>query len=535
MDARKTEYILGKRIIAQSGAANAERLLQCDIRQAVLGEVPVTAIRDGGYVLIDFGRELQGGLHYVIQQTSKRRAMMRVVFGESAMEAMSSIGEKNATNDHAPRDMTIEIAALSSQRIGNTGFRFVKIEAVGNDIELRSAQAVFEYIDLQYRGSFTCDNDTLNKIWKVGAYTVHLNIQEYIWDGIKRDRLVWIGDMHPEISTISAVFGNIETVRRSLDLIRESTPEGQWMNGFPSYTMWWIVIQRDWYMYTGDKEYLLAQKKYLMAAAERIAGSINENGASNLEPPFVDWSSNGKPEAYVGFQAMLILSLDAAAEIFGVFGETELREKCLEAKNRAKDYLPGGAARNKQMAALAALAGLISHTDAAAYIEKDGAHGLSSFLGFYTLQALAEAGKMDSALELIQAYWGKMIEFGATTFWEDFDIEWTKNAVPIDMLVPEGKDDIHGDFGRFCYEKFRHSLCHGWASGPTAFLSKHVLGITAIEPGFRTVRIRPDLGGLKWAKGTYPTPYGDISVSHEVVNGSVKTAIDAPPEITIVE
>ena len=28
------------------------------------------------------------------------------------------------------------------------------------------------------------------------------NIQNYIWDGIKRDRLVWIGDIHPEASTV---------------------------------------------------------------------------------------------------------------------------------------------------------------------------------------------------------------------------------------------------------------------------------------------------------------------------------------------
>ena len=38
----------------------------------------------------------------------------------------------------------------------------------------------------------------------------------------------------------------------------------------------------------------------------------------------------------------------------------------------------------------------------------------------------------------------------------------------IDELVPPGKKDLHGDFGAYCYVGFRHSLCHGWASGPTA-------------------------------------------------------------------
>ena len=50
----------------------------------------------------------------------------------------------------------------------------------------------------------------------VGAYTVHLNMQEYVWDGIKRDRLVWIGDMHPETSTIQAVLDTMSLYQRVL-------------------------------------------------------------------------------------------------------------------------------------------------------------------------------------------------------------------------------------------------------------------------------------------------------------------------------
>ena len=42
---------------------------------------------------------------------------------------------------------------------------------------------------------------------------------------------------------------------------------------------------------------------------------------------------------------------------------------------------------------------------------------------------------------------GKMIDLGATTFWENFDITWAENAAPIDELVPEEKKDIHADYG----------------------------------------------------------------------------------------
>ena len=111
------------------------------------------------------------------------------------MEAMSEPGgEGNATNDHARRDIRTEIGMMSMNRIGETGFRFVRIdlEEENASLSLKSIAAVLVYKDAPYLGSFSCSDPLLNRIWDVGAYTVHLNMQEYIWDGIKRDRLVWV-------------------------------------------------------------------------------------------------------------------------------------------------------------------------------------------------------------------------------------------------------------------------------------------------------------------------------------------------------
>ena len=58
------------------------------------------------------------------------------------------------------------------------------------------------------------------------------------------------------------------------------------------------------------------------------------------------------------------------------------------------------------------------------------------------------------------------------TFWEDFNIEWTKNAARIDELVPEGKVDVHQSYGDYCYKGFRHSLCHGWSAGVLQFIKE---------------------------------------------------------------
>jgi len=94
----------------------------------------------------------------------------------------------------------------------------------------------------------------------------------------------------------------------------------------------------------------------------------------------------------------------------------------------------------------------------------------------------------------------------------------------------------HRDYGAYCYLSYRHSLCHGWASGPTAWLSRHVLGVELVDAGCRTLRIRPHLGSLLWAEGSWPTPFGPVSIRHEKqTDGSISSKINAPAEVKILK
>ena len=159
---------------------------------------------------------------------------------------------------------------------------------------------------------------------------------------------------------------------------------------------------------------------------------------------------------------------------------------------------------------------------------------MSCFIGYYVLKAKAKLGEYSDALDIIREYWGGMLKMGATTFWEDFDIKWVENSAGIDQITPKGMKDIHGDFGRHCYVGFRHSLCHGWASGPTPFLTEQIGGIEILEPGCKRLKISPNLGNLEWIDIEYPTPYGNVRVQSRIQNGEVKTDITVPDEIRIV-
>jgi hypothetical protein len=128
-----------------------------------------------------------------------------------------------------------------------------------------------------------------------------------------------------------------------------------------------------------------------------------------------------------------------------------------------------------------------------------------------------------------------MLDMGATTFWEDFNPQWMKNANRIDEIGDPKKANIHGDFGTYCYRGFRMSLCHGWASGPTAWLTHNVLGVKIMEPGCKTLLIEPHLGDLKSALGTYPTPYGTVFISHEMKpDGTIHSFIGKPKQVKII-
>ena len=102
-----------------------------------------------------------------------------------------------------------------------------------------------------------------------------------------------------------------------------------------------------------------------------------------------------------------------------------------------------------------------------------GAKGFSTFMSYYVLSAIASRDET-LAIELMKEYYGAMIDRGATTFWEDFNIEWLDGSGRIDE-VPTDKRDIHGDYGAHCYVGYRHSLCHGWSAGVVKFIKEHCL------------------------------------------------------------
>ena len=530
--------------LTHGNVSGAELLLRDAPTQAVLGSAGGCRMESGpggekAGILLDFGRESHGTLRLTTAavESASGRVKLRVRFGESVMEALTPLGQKNTTNDHAVRDHVYDLGTLSTVETNESGFRFAWLELEEDQavLSLQAVQHVLIYRDIPYQGSFTCDDELLNEIWKTAAWTVHLNMQSYLWDGIKRDRLAWQKYMHTEVLTVEDVFGGNPVVTKTLDFLRDHTPAGEFINGYSSYSLWWVLIQAENYRYTGDLDYLKAQRDFLKDQLKLAASFVDEEGLERLpEFRFLDWKNRDNEKAtHAGLQALMVLGLAEGAYLLSLLDEKELAPGYLALSEKMKRHVPD-CDGSKQAAALASLAGLSDAADLNRdIIEPGGAEGFSTFMGYYLLCAKSKAGDTAGALRDLRSYWGGMLRMGATSFWEDFDLKWMENAGRIDEVVPEGKKDIHGDYGAFCYEKFRHSLCHGWSSGPVPFLMRHVAGITVEKPGCKKIRITPQLGDLCYVEAEYPTPLGIVRVRHErKPDGSIESAVNVPAGMT---
>lgn len=358
-------------------------------------------------------------------------------------------------------------------------------------------------------GSFRSSDPRVDSIWMTGAYTLHLNLQEYLVEAPKRDRLVWLGDLHPEVRTALAVFGDNEALSRGLDFARDETPLPGWMNGMCSYSLWWVLIHRDYYKYRGDMDYLREQQPYLSQLLRILMSKVDAEGREHLDGGgrFLDWPTSEDTLAIdAGLHALMLMTLEAGGEMLTALGDKELAGQCFETAGRMKKVTPDYRT-SKQSAALIALAGIVPAEKAnEEVLSVGGPHGFSTFYGYYMLQAQAKAGDYAGAIRNMKDYWGGMLDLGATTFWEDFDVDWLKNAARIDELTPAGKIDVHRTYGDYCYKGYRHSLAHGWASGPTAFLSEYVLGVQIVEPGLQGRPCRAAFGrsGMGRGNGSHP-------------------------------
>lgn len=464
---------------------------------------------------LDFGKEIAGRIHLV--SSSDRTVTVGVSYGESAEEALAHpyLGVRQVT-----------VPAHGEAFGPKSAFRYVRIFFPGAEHTTWSridAQGIA--YPVQYWGSFESSDPLLNRIWETGAYTAHLCMQEGIWDGVKRDRGRWMGDLDVTGRVISSVFADRSLMESTMSAVIGDSPVQRDVNTIAGYSALWITGQADFYRHAGDLTYLKSMHPQLLELLHVMDGELDSNGLfTNPEKHkiFVDWSegfSADTPESRAATHFEFYLAYREAAYLLAESGDTRnaaaYRAKAdrlqLAAQNSLVNHATDTFGDRWQTNAMAVFSGEATPDEQHAIWTQVLSHVvtpeapdtvITPYYGFYVLSAMARLDHRPEALEWMRKYWGGMLDEGATSFWEAFDPRWPKQ-------------DFHAHLEADGKTGYYVSLAHGWASGPTAWLMQQILGIEPAAAGFRQVTIRPDLAGLQWARGAEPTPRGVLRVSIE--------------------
>lgn len=128
----------------------------------------------------------------------------------------------------------------------------------------------------------------------------------------------------------------------------------------------------------------------------------------------------------------------------------------------------------------------------------------SPFFMYFALGALFENGYSALALRSIAREWGDMLDAGVTTCTESFNskTEWKTRSV-----------------------------AHAWSASPAIYMMTEVLGVKPVKPGFSEFTVEPCESTLEYAKGSVPTPHGEITVEwRRAADGTLDISVKAPKE-----
>ncbi len=443
--------------------------------------------------------------------------------------------------------------AQTFQTFDKRAGRYLQIDVSNapEGIVLDGVGLLFSTYPLEYRGAFACSDERLTRIWEIGRWTCQLNMEDAYTDCPWRERGQWSGDARIEALINHYSFGDTRLNRRALRLIAQSlTPDGitwgvyptDWDGGrLPAFTLIWASQLWDTCQHTGDEEILKELFPRVRYTLDHFfSPKVGPRGLLKDVPywGFIDLApvdEKGEPGA---LNAYYYDALRSAARIARLIsdpsaGEYETRAAAVRAAINShlwdarqhvyRDSIrpdgtqsPTVSTQTNSLCVLFDIAPKEEHGRILDFIY-DPANLAGSalrvvgsgtpYFGFYQLGALYHADRPAQALSMMREEWGRMLDWGATTWWE----KWKPG----------------GSFG------------HGASGAPTFYLPAMVTGVRPLKPGFAEVLIAPQWLDLTHASASVPTSRGEVKAAWQrdlktgVAAVRVETPKDVPAEVVL--
>lgn len=523
---------------------------------ARLKPLAITSPRDGIQV-VDFGQNMVGVVHLRVRG-AKRRDTVSLIHAEMLNED-GTVYTANLRG--APQRDTYVAKGEGEERFEPLftyhGFRYVQIEGLRQQLEPGDIEGIVFCSSSPEVGSFDTSSPLLNKIWSNVLWTQRANLMSTPTDCPQRDeRLGWMGDilvfapsacLNMDMEAFfTKWFADVRDAQADDGRFPDFAPHPYGRNrhftGVPGWGDAGVFVPWTSYRFYADKSQLADQfgaaKRWVDWIAARNPNLLWQKERHN---DYNDWlnadtflGTGPKVGATVPNEVFATLFLYRSTQIVAEMARALGRkaDAALYADRAAKvrtafrkEYLyDDGKMRGDTQAgyALGWVFGLFDRTEAAA-VRSHLESAIERYQGRLTtgfhstrclLLALDDLGRTDIAYRLALSTefpgWGYSITNDATTIWERWD-GYVK--------------------GRGFQDAGMNSFNH-WAFGAiTEWLVGTVLGIEPLgQDGFRTFRVRPRPGGgLTWAKGSYRSLRGKITVSWKVSGERWQCDVTVPP------
>ncbi len=455
-----------------------------------------TRLHDMPSVLLDLGREYN--MRFRLENLGPGRISI-VWNGAESLHEM----------EHYEGLMTesFALAAGASEVTLPQGLRYVRLYILAEEhsrFEL-TWQGEEAGVTMIQPGYFETDSERLQSVFDLSLHTNRICHQIGLWDGIKRDRLNWTYDFYLAAKADYVMYDDLSVLRRSMEELGRGTPAGYWMNDLPSYTFWWLNNVWEYYLHTGDRDFVLSLNEELTrhtAQAESLIDPVS-GGLNGLASNLIEWVPMRQSESELCMQALYRMTGGNLRKLKSYLPELSLPG--LSAWGHmdltAEEFLSGEQLITKL---LGIMSGYIGENEARSFLEgyvpMDPITPLSAY---WLAECCSMLGLTEKAWDAVSTVWGKMLDEGATTCWEGV------------TLSHEG--DFHHALTTYtAYDSYRISLCHSWAGTPIHWIMSRVIGVQPVEPGYGKVAFRPQaIAGVGTCKAAIPTPHGLIEAGWE--------------------
>ena len=344
-----------------------------------------------------------------------------------------------------------------------------------------------------FAGSFECNDNDYNILWRKAARTAYICMREHFYDCPDRERVGFWGDGTPELNQCFYVFDS-NSHRLAKDLVRRKLEPkfypGQHLEFLGDYGLWFYYLQ------TGDLE-------SIKAVYDQTKVFLFDTYQFDNPKTWFDWGKEVKDTAVIEtcFYYNCLRTLRKMALVTGHESDVAaIDQKLADIKSTFDNkYWKGGYYMSSQVNepddranAMAINAGLADHSKWQAIYDNVLTKKTysSCFFDRWVFEALCTMGRQDYALLRMHERYKTMIPCSFTTLWEHYDRWW---ASRIDAF-----DD-------------QSSLNHGW-NPPAIILSKIIAGVSPIDPGWQSYQVMPKEAFLKSIKVVVPTIKGSVTV-----------------------